>query len=191
MADSVTGFSETQGANNWSYGYWDRSADSDTTYDPNADFQHLQHFGNDRVNGLSTRTEFSTGPLWYQEDGRVYTSLWARGGHPNAELELGSYAKVEHWAVRRWTSTVDGLVTIRGHAGKVMPWGRKWNGGCIARISVDGTTVYSAPMNDEGADYSIDVPVAVGSSVDFLIGPGPSIGVTVFTARVLRHPAAS
>lgn len=189
LADSVTGFSGTQGLNNWSYGYWDRSADADRTYNAETDFRHLQHFGDDPVNGLSTHSAFTTGPLWYQEDGVYYTSLWAEGGHPNAVLDLGDHAPVEHWAVRRWESTVDGVVTISGHAGKVMPWGANWSGGCTARIVVDSELVYSTPIDNNGAEYSTDVTVSVGSSVDFLIGPGPSIGVSMFTATVRRQRA--
>ena len=65
-----------------------------------------------------------------------------------------------------------------------MPWGANWSGGCEARIAVDSKIVYAAAMDNEGTKYAIDVDVSVGSSVDFLIGPGPSIGVTFFTATL-------
>jgi len=32
VADSMSGFSGKQGANAWSYGYWDRTADTDKSY---------------------------------------------------------------------------------------------------------------------------------------------------------------
>ena len=191
VADSVQGFAGTQGANSWSYGYWDRSDDRDGAYDQAADFRLLPHFGSDPRNGLSARTEFTTGPLWFLQDGRFYTSLWATGGHPNANLELGVYSRAEQWAVRRWVSTIEGPVTIRGHVGKVMPWGRNWGGGCIAQIVVDGATVLRQGMDERGADYAIDARLRRGSLVDFLIGPNPSIGVTEFTATVRTAPAAS
>lgn len=188
VADSVSGFSSEQGANGWSYGYWDHTADPDKSYDPKTDFQLLKHFGSDPINHISGRPEFTTGKLWNLEDGKYYTSLWAEGGHPNSMMKLGTHAQVEQWAVRRWVSTVDGPVTISGHAGKVMPWGENWAGGCQALIVVDGAAVFSAAMDNRGTDYSINVNLKKGSTVDFLIGPGPSIGVTKFTATIRTTP---
>ena len=184
LADSVSGFSGAQGEQGWSYGYWDRSADSDGVYDPKQDFQLLQHYGDDPVNGLSKRPEFVTGPLWYLEDGRFYTSIWAEGGHPNAAMELGPYEQVEHWVVRRWSSPLAARISISGRAGKTMPWGASWSGGCEARVVIDGELVFSTLMGNESVDYSIDAKVQVGSTIDFLIGPSPSIGVTTFTATL-------
>lgn len=101
-----------------------------TRFEWHADFQLLRHFGSDPINRLSDRPEFTTGKLWYLEDGVYYTSLWAEGGHPHGTMDLGAYARVEHWAVRRWVSTTSGLVNISGHAGKTMPWGENWGGRC-------------------------------------------------------------
>lgn len=184
IADSVRGFSGKQGANGWFYGYWDRTADTDQSYSQTTDFQLLRHFGSDPINQLSGHPEFTTGKLWTLQDGLYYTSLWAEGGHPNSAMKLGSHAQAEHWVVRRWVSTANGSVTISGHAGKVMPWGEKWGGGCQALIVVDGTTVFSAAMDNRGTNYSINTRVHVGSRVDFLIGPGPSVGVTKLTAAI-------
>jgi len=120
VADSIGGFSGEQGANGWSYGYWDYTADADKSYDQAADFQLLRHFGSDPINQLSTRPELGTGKLWTLQDGLYYTSLWAGGGHPNGDLDLGARARAEHWAVRRWVSTTDGPITISGRAAKVL-----------------------------------------------------------------------
>jgi len=190
VADSVSGFSGEQGANGWSYGYWDRTADPDKSYNQTTDFQLLKHFGSDPINHISGRPEFTTGKLWILLDGKYYTSLWAEGGHPNGTMRLGTYAQVEQWAVRRWVSTVNGSITISGHAGKVMPWGENWTGGCQAQIVVDGKTMFSSFMDNRRADYSITVTVAIGSPVDFLIGPGPSVGVTNFTATIRTTPTS-
>lgn len=184
IADSVAGFSGQQGKNGWSYGYWDSTADADKTYSQTTDFQLLKHFGSDPINGISGHTEFTTGKLWYLEDGFYYTSLWARGGHPNSTMDLGKYAQVEHWAVRRWVSTTSGLVSISGHAGKVMPWGANWSGDVKARIVVDGATVFNTTIDDGGSKYTVSASVQPGSLVDFLIGPGTGIGVIEFTATI-------
>lgn len=189
VADSVSGFSGEQGANGWSYGYWDRSADTDKSYSQTTDFQLLRHFGSDPINNLSGRREFTTGKLWNLQDGLYYTSLWAEGGHPNGAMDLGTYAQVEQWAVRRWVSTTKGPVTISGHAGKVMPWGENWGGGVKALIVVDGTTLFDTDLDNHRKNYSIDATVQIGSLIDFLIGPNPSIGVTELTATIRAAPA--
>ena len=192
VADSISGFSGKQGANGWSYGYWDHTADTDKSYSQTTDFQLLRHFGNDPINRLSTRPELGTGKLWTLQDGVYYTSLWAGGGHPNGTMELGAHAQVEHWAVRRWVSTANGPVTISGHAAKVL--GTNWGGGVQTLIVVDGTTVFSAAIDNRGTNYSVNATVHSGSLVDFLIGPGPTgayaVGVTEFTATIRTAPAS-
>ena len=42
VADSVGGFSGQQGENVWSYGYWDRTADTGKSCDQATDFQPLR-----------------------------------------------------------------------------------------------------------------------------------------------------
>ena len=191
VADSVRDFSGQQGAGGWYYGYWARSTDTDDRYAPAADFELLPHFGRDPVNRLSGHEEFTTGPLWNLEDGRYYTSLWAEGGHPHAAMNWGRYEAVEQWAVRRWVSAVEGPVTVRGHVGKVMPWGENWSGSVRTEIVVDGETVFSDEVDDGGRDYSVDVVLDLGSLVDFLIGPGTAFGVVDFTATIQESPVAS
>ncbi len=184
VADSVRDFSGTQGLNGWSYGYWNRSADADERYDGATDFHLLQHFGADSINRLSSHSDFTTGKLWYLEDGRYYTSVWAEGGHPHGTMDLGTYARSEQWVIRRWVSTVDGQVEIRGHAGKVMPWGENWSGTVKFQVVAGDDRVYAAEVSDGGSQYVVSVPVQVGTPVDFLIGPGSAIGVVKFTASI-------
>ena len=184
IADSVKGFSGTQGGNGWWYGYWDQTADDDRVYSQQDDLSLLDHFGADRINGLSGHSEFTTGELWYLEDGRFYTSLWAEGGHPHGTMDLGVYARAEHWVVRRWVSTTDGHVDIRGHAGKTMPWGENWSGSVNFLIVVDGAKVFEAEVDDGGREFNASVALKAGSLVDFLIGPGTGIGVIKFTATI-------
>jgi hypothetical protein len=184
IADSLDDFSGEQGFQGWSYGYWSRSADSDRSYDQASDFRLFPHFGDDPINGLSGHADFTTGELWNLQDGRYYTSLWATGGHPNSPTQLGEHAGEEQWVVRRWVSTTRGPVTISGYAGKVMPWGENWSGGVEVRIVVDGETLYRADIGDERTDYALDTALEVGSIVDFLMGPGPSVGVVDFTATI-------
>ncbi len=188
IADSITEFSSEQGKNGWQFGYWDRSLDTDGKYNQSSDFKMFEHFGRDAQNRLSERSEFTTGDIWFLEDGRLYTSLWAKGGHANSGKQLGKYAPAEQWAVRRWNSDTSGTVTISGHAGKVMPWGANWRGECRAIIVIDGETVFSTVMDNHGIDYEVAVKIREKSVVDFLIAPDPSIGVVNFTAIIRNRP---
>lgn len=184
IADSVEDFSGQQGLNGWQYGYWDESKDADGEYDQTTDFRLFSSFGIDPIDGLSSHSEFTTGAIWFLEDGRYYTSLWAEGGHPHGAMDLGSYAKAKQWVVRRWTSTVNGRIEIGGHAGKVMPWGENWTGSSKFLVVAGGDRVYEAEVDDGGQEYSISAMVHVGTPVDFLIGPGSGIGVMRFTAKL-------
>lgn len=187
IGDSVSGFSDKQGKNGWYYGYWDRSKDGDGKY-AQSDFRLLENFGADARNGLKGHDAFTTGDLWFLDDGRSYTSIWATGGHANSSEKLGSYAAAEQWAVRRWISHTSGMVTLSGHIGKVMPWGANWGGECKATILVDGEVVLSSVMDNQGLDYSVAVKIRDKSVVDFLIAPNPSIGVVTFTATIRERP---
>ena len=192
VADSVSAFSGEQGANGWSYGYWDRTADTDPSFNQATDFQLLRHFGSDPINQVSSHPDFTTGKLWTLQDGLYYTALWAEGGSANGTTKLAAQAKVEHWAVRRWVSTVNGPVTISGQAAKILDWGDVDSG--QARIVVDGTTVFSASTHRRSTNYSVNVTLHLGSLVDFLITAGPTetggaFGPVKFTATIQAAPA--
>lgn len=191
VAASVSGFSGEQGVNGWSYGYWDRTADPDQSYNPKTDFRLLRSFGGDPINGVSRHPDFTTGPLWTLQDGVYYTALWAEGGSSNGTTEGARQAKVEHWAVRRWVSTVNGPITISGNAAKILTWGGEDSG--QARIVVDGATVFSAVTHERSENYSVNATVHTGSLVDFLITAGPAetggaFGPVKFTATVRTAP---
>lgn len=189
IGDSVAGFSSEQGKNGWYFGYWDRSTDDDGKYNQSSDFKMLKQFGKDVRNGLSEHKAFTTGDVWFLEDGQFYTSLWAKGGHANSAIQLGDYTAAEQWAVRRWISDASGTVTISGHVGKVMPWGANWGGECRAIIIIDGEIVFSTVIDEHGLDYAVAAKIREKSVVDFLIAPDPSIGVVTFTATIRKRPA--
>ncbi len=191
VADSVRGFSGEQGANGWFYGYWDRTGDNDQSFSQTTDFQLLKHFGDDPVNQVSSHPDFATGKLWTLQDGLYYTALWAEGGSANGTTKLAPQAKVEHWAVRRWVSTVHGPVTISGQASKILDWGNAESG--QARIVVDSATVFSAATHGLTTNYSVTATVRIGSRVDFLITAGPpatggAFGPVKFTATIRAAP---
>ena len=151
----------------------------------------LKRFGSDPINGTSSRSDFTTGKLWILQDGRYYTALWAEGGSANGTTELAAQAKVEHWAVRRWVSTVNGPVTISGHAAKILDWGDVDSG--QARIVIDSATVFSAATHGRETNYSVNAKVSIGSLVDFLItagqtATGGAFGPVKFSAVIRAAP---
>jgi hypothetical protein len=98
---------------------------------------------------------------------------------------------VEHWAVRRWSSEVAGLVTVTGTVHSALsPFD-----GFRAHIIVDGTTVYNRLVSGAGSTtpvaYSVTFSVSVGSTVDFAIQPNGSDcnDHAVFTAVISSDAA--
>jgi hypothetical protein len=99
-------------------------------------------------------------------------------------MDLGRYARAEHWVVRRWVSSTDAQVAIHGRAGKVMPWGENWVGSIEFQVVAGGATVYEAVIDGGAQGYSATAAVQAGMPVDFLIGPGTGIGVVEFTGTI-------
>lgn len=110
------------------------------------------------------------------------------GGHAHADIDLGQYERANQWVVRRWTSPYEGQVNISGVVGKVMPWGENWSGGVVYQIIVDGDVRFNHSSDQGDQLYSIKVDLKRNSQVDFLIGPGPSIGVVNFTGKIHKAP---
>jgi hypothetical protein len=204
VADSISGFSGEQESNGWSYGYWDRSADTDKSYSQTTDFQLLRQFGSE-----FNHPEFTTGKRWTLQEGLYFTALWAEGGGSNgtwAGEERDTRARVEHWAVRRWISTANVPVTISGHFAKILPWASsEFRDSGRVHVVVDGTTVFSAALDPSvewpgptppyigGMNYSVNATVRIGSLVDFLISPVPTehgggAGPVKFTATIRAAP---
>ncbi|MBD2505061.1 beta strand repeat-containing protein [Anabaena azotica] len=164
IANSQTEFSGVQGQNNWYYGYYDGPFTS-------SDFQQM--------------TQFSGG--WFVQYENYWTFLSSNGGHPNGVITSGGRTPVEHWAVRRWVSEVDGEIQIYGTLAKADVGG---GNGIIGHIFVDGVKVWSqsiAGTDGTGVNYQIQTKVKLGSVVDFAIDPKDANDVvdsTSFTAQI-------
>jgi hypothetical protein len=75
------------------------------------------------------------------------------------------------WAVRRWVSAFNGRVQIAGSASR----GPKGDGAGV-RIFVDGHEVFARLLGGGQslrAAIDLDVPVRVGTKIDFTVDPGP------------------
>ncbi len=156
LFDSVEEFSVTQGQDNWFYGYYDGDSAFPFT---SSDFEEMPQ----AINGNQW--------IIHRGDPSGYwTSLYATGGHPNGP-NSNYYRGTEHWTVRRWVSDMNGTISIEGNASKSSRIGD----GTICKILVNDDTVYSKHIYGSeagGVDYSIEVEIHVGDTLDFAIQPG-------------------
>lgn len=153
--DSVGEFSGTQGQDNWFYGYY--AGNSASPFTP-SDFEEMPQLLNN-----------VTWIIHRGDRGGYWTSLSANGGHPNGPV--GNYYQgAEHWSVRRWASEMDGTILIEGNLKK----GSRYGDGTIGHIFINDVAVFSQRINGSeigGIDYSIQVDVNVGDTIDFSIQP--------------------
>ena len=179
IADSVGQFSGTQGSNNWHYGYWDRNADPDGTY------QAYEFTPFPRDGGGFSATDFWDGSKWDWFNGNPpWTELSATGGHPAHNGASGPI----HLPIRRWISTIDGTIHITGSLLASAPCGD----GVIGRIFVDGVEVKTFPSAGTTAEFAVNTTVQVGSTVDLAIDPGANDACDSFSfsAKILQNTIA-
>jgi|GEM_PF-2274692 len=162
MAHSIAEFSGVQGQDHWSYGFYAQG--------PVGGGPHLY--------STAGFTPFNTfkGFRWEAGDAQTganandFLSLNSPGGHPNGP-DLGQTNLI--WAVRRYESGVDALVDISFDRGKINiqePCG----GGITGRIFIDGVEVFPqfiADTDATGVQGLLSTHLAIGSKVDFAIGP--------------------
>jgi len=166
-ADSVAEFSGTQGQNNWSYGYWNRTLDADQLYQP-ADVTLFA--------GAAW-----TGAVWdLNTTGAPWTEIAAAGGHPN-----GTNSGEEHWTVRRYVSEFTGRARFVG----TFIDGAECGDGVGLRIYVEGVQVLNrTAFSATPVEFAVEANVLAGQRVDFVITPlandscdGHSFNVKVFS----------
>ena len=186
IADSVAEFSGVQGQDNWYYGYWDRTSDSDGTYDSNSDFQLMgQYLTEPSVNYGSLYV-----PAWYVQDGSYWTTQHATGGIPNGLDGNQGRRQFEHWSIRRWVSEVSGQIQIDG----LLSYQNLSGQGFVGRIRVDGVEVWSqfiGPGDFVGVSYAVLTFANFGSKIDLMIDPFQSSDISDhirFTATMTPEP---
>jgi hypothetical protein len=162
LADSATGFSATQGHCGWSYGYLLGGVEP---------FIPLI---------IYNTTLFST-PAWVQSVPQPpWLATFATLQHPNHSPE--------EWNDRRWTSTVAGTVSIRGHVAKSDPAG---GDGITAHIRVADVDIWKTMIaygDLDGKTFDVSATVQVGTTVDFLVEAGGTDDhdTTTLTAVISR-----
>lgn len=176
LADSQAEFSDTQGQDNWVYGYYDQRADAEGG-DGVYSVDELIPFLNDgsgvvsadpAIGGWKTSPNHWDGSKWDLLANAApvshgpWTEVTAGGGHPAANAQGDPEV---HWAIRRWISETDDAVRIMGTLNNTSANGD----GTVGRILVDGVEVWSELSNGSAVDFQVDVDVSIGSAVDFVI----------------------
>jgi len=168
VADTETDWSlsGTQGENNWFYGYYNKTADPDATYQAANFIPFPRALGPQGSNNFWDEFEWDwpSGDPPFDKIGRYWMT-------PN-----GTNSGAQHWVIKRWVSEVAGTITIDWSALKEFP--DQYNlggGGVIVRLFHNGVQRDSA--NVRGAD-TIGVrrtvtisSVQVGDTIDIAIDP--------------------
>jgi hypothetical protein len=183
IANSVADFRDTQGSNNWVYGYWDKGTDPDGNYDALIEFIPFPRGTGNTLN--STNYWNGTSWKWPPPSDPPWTEITATGGHPTAPN--GGPSGATHWVVRRYISQSSGQVRLSGILACSSLSGTCGDG-VIGRIYVDGVQVFQRTAFGESRVYSLVVNVAGGSYIDFVIDPGAEdndfCDTTTFTAII-------
>jgi len=160
VADSVDDWSGTgeQGANGWSYGYYNLTEDGNNSY--SAD--EFIEFEAAHWRGEAWRLAPSNCP---------WTFLAQEDVHPNG---TNSCPDEEHWPIRRWTSDIAGAVEVTWHTREVNLAGA----GVSGLLFHNGELVDSAVIaggDGVGVTRTVDLVLEVGDVLDLANSPvGPN-----------------
>jgi hypothetical protein len=165
VADSAQDWSPTgvQGANGWFYGFYDKTADADGTYNPNTDF-----------NTTDPQWTFGGGIWSLGPDDPPWDIIGQTEWHPNGDNQPQGI----HWVIRRWVSDVDGDLHARVRFGK-----QNVNGGNGTTLHVlhNGVEKFSQTVafNDSvGIDTFVPLPgVLMGDKIEFALDPKGTDGL--------------
>jgi hypothetical protein len=161
VADSVRGFSDTQGKCGWTFGYLPLGLEP---------FTRLPLYISDDESSPGWAAS-TTRPPWL--------TITSTEQHPNS-VPLA-------WIDRRWTSTVRGLISIRGKLAKVDA--AATGDGIVASVQLAGAEVWRKRIafdDTQGQAFDLTGEVEVGTTIDFIVAPGLTDGhdTTSFTATI-------
>ena len=163
LADSVSGYSKTTGANGWHYGY--ATLASTASYDP-AQFKPM------------------TWGIWGADS---YRWLAPGGGYPFASGSTMHPSR--YWAIRRWVSNIAGSVSLSGELSR----GRGGDGVNIRIFVDGNEVYNEHLSPNQAMNYNVPgVAVEVGSKVDFTANQAgeSSFDATNFTSTIIRQGSA-
>ena len=155
-ADSVAGYSATQGSNGWWYGYYDVTGDVVPGYDATNDFLLYPIWD---------------GAEWHITNSAV-PSLSAFNEHPSGATNTPGYPLREEWAIRRWVSSITDTVRVYGHVAKQ---NTQCGDGIKAMVMLNGRAVMTRTLaagNSAGFDYSLGIQLHTNDLVDMVVTAG-------------------
>ena len=159
VADSIGDWSAggTQGYRNWSYGYFNRTADADSIYQAS----NFTIFPNNYWNGGAWRWPSASSP---------WDTIGQTDVHPN-----GINNAAEHWVIRRWTTTTNGTISVTWRTYKTNPNGSGVTGKLVHNgVEKDAATI--AGSDTVGVTRTVLLNgVLAGDFIDLAltpIGPG-------------------
>jgi hypothetical protein len=160
LADSLSGYSETQGQNGWSYGY--------TSLGANAAYSPAQF--------VPMRWDIWQGDNYRWIGGDTYNFVDVAGMHPSGA-----------WAIRRWTSNYAGHAAINGTYSRGT--GGDGTNLRIFVDGAEVFSAHVAP-GDSKEFVASDVTLAVGSKVDFTVNQGAenSYDATALSVFISKPP---
>jgi hypothetical protein len=180
LADSVADFSFVQGDHGWQYGYDSGTLESFTLMT--------------LPDRLVTAYVPPSNDVWrgWRSETAHWTQIFRLGAHPNGTISSMPANSILQRAVRRWTSTYAGEVTISGEIAKIDLVG---SNGVDAFIYVDGEEVYKTPIAGDdggGRSYEFRQMLKLKSTVDFVLDPHESEDhhdLSRFTGIIVRVDA--
>lgn len=166
IADSVADFSGTQGANNWSYGYYSGT-----------------------LNPSSLAPLSFDGANWIVDPAQP-DSFWTFAGatseHPNGAVTSGGRTPEEQWVVRRWASEIIGTVNVSGSFSDLSSLPGVGSGVTL-HVFAGNTEVYNASIDEGGSQsFNFNVPVTLALNLDFALDPRGNdfTDATAFAAQI-------
>jgi hypothetical protein len=179
VADSQLDWSidGTQGAEGWSYGYYDQRLDVEKDngiYDAGTDFVPFLNDGTGIVSADPTIGAWRNSPnhwdgvKWDLLNNAApvshgpWTEITCPGGHPAANAQMDPEVQ---WAIRRWTSDIAGEVIVSGFFKNLSAAGD----GVAARVLHNGAEVFAGVSNGTPQRFEVRVTVAVDDVLDFAI----------------------
>lgn len=148
LASSTADFSSTQGAANWSYGYF-----------PGGD-----------VNAFTQLPLYN--PTAFRWQHTMFGPPWTLVGSDSSFHPNGKNNGTEEWATRRWISPTSGAATISGHLAKNDT--NPASTGVYGRIYLNHNLIYEHFLmgtDGVGVDYSVAATIKTGDIVDFVVAP--------------------
>ena len=181
VADSSADWSATgvQGANNWYYGFYNRGADADGSYDPNTDFNTTN------ANWSFRGGNWALGETGNPDANPPWDTIGQTSWHPNGDNQ----PQGNHWVIRRWVSEVDGDIYANVKFAKANTSGN----GTTLHVLHNGVEAYAVTLNNTaGVDVNVPLPGAfVGDKIDFALDPkgvdglfGDGSDTSTFTAAI-------